>query len=58
MDAAGDTTPLSRSLPTTPMIVRHGLLGVCRIRRPSAAAGSFQYSRAKFSLTTTTDARA
>ena len=49
--------PLSRSLPTTPTIVRHGLLGVWRIRRPIAAAGSFQNSRAKFSLTTTTGAR-
>src|SRR5215471_11559852 len=50
---AGCARPWSRSSPTTPTIVRHGLSGELRMRRPIAFAGSPQYSRARFSLTTT-----
>ena len=55
---AGWVTPSWRSLPTTPTISRHGFLGVLRMRRPTALAGSPQNSRAKFSLTITTGAAA
>ena len=57
MPAPACATPSSRSSPATPTIVRQGFFGVFRMRWPSAAAGSFQNSRAKFSLTTTTGAR-
>ena len=53
----GRSTPLSWTLPTTPTISRHGPV-CCRMRRPKAAAGEAQYSRAMFSVMTTTGARA
>ena len=54
MVVAGWSTPSSRSFPTTPMISRQGSSWLCVIRLPSASAGVFQYSRARFSETTTT----
>ena len=56
---AGWPTPLSRTLPTTPIISRHiaGSGPSSEIRFPRAAAGLPHYSSAKFAVTTTTEAR-
>ena len=54
VERASFATPSSWMFPTTPMISRQGASRPTRTRLPSAALGSSQYSRAKFSVTTTT----
>ena len=54
VDGAGRSTPSWRMSATTPMTSLHGSFGFERIRLPIAAAAEPQYSRAKFSLISTT----